>query len=427
MNILVISYENWCDTNNGGNVLSNIFDAFGDARFAQVYCSAGAPKNRICTEYFQITDTMLIKREQGRCFSTKDAEETSAPIEDESLKNHTKKSLLREFFMLGRELLWKFLPWKSPQLADFITGFKPDVIFAPCYAFAHVSRIALYAKQLTGCPIISYISDDNYSLRKISFSPSFWINKLITRSAVRDLFSECELIYTMTTAQKREYEEIFHKPMKILCKSADFDALTPNELHDPIRLIYGGGLYLNRWKLLLQIRKALELINRDGVKAQLMVFTDTSVNQRAIRKLHDARNAVVMPAIPYSRLMEEYRLSDIAVHVESFDKQSYLMTRLSFSTKIIDCLTSGCAVLAIGPRGQAGIDYLEENNAAVCIRDERSVASSVTELLSDPAEIRRYAERAIALGRRSHRKADISASIKNDFETIIKGQTHSSC
>ena len=71
MMVIVISLEVWRDDNNGGNVLSNIFDGI-EAEFAQVYCSSGFPKNDICKKYFQMTDAMAIKnifkkQKMGRC------------------------------------------------------------------------------------------------------------------------------------------------------------------------------------------------------------------------------------------------------------------------------------------------------------------------------------------------------------------------
>ena len=75
----------------------------------------------------------------------------------------------------------------------------------------------------------------------------------------------------------------------------------------------------------------------------------------------------------YQGLIEKYRNSDVAVHVESFDLKNRLTTRLSFSTKIIDCMNSGCAILAIGPNSQAGMAYLKDNNAAICINNIKDI------------------------------------------------------
>ena len=48
MKILIVSYEAWRDTNNGGNVLSNIFFSFDNTEIAQIYCSGELPSNTIC-------------------------------------------------------------------------------------------------------------------------------------------------------------------------------------------------------------------------------------------------------------------------------------------------------------------------------------------------------------------------------------------
>ena len=60
MRVLIISEEVWQDGTNGGNVLSNIFSDTG-YEFAQIYCSAGQPQNRLCKKYYQMTDSMMIK------------------------------------------------------------------------------------------------------------------------------------------------------------------------------------------------------------------------------------------------------------------------------------------------------------------------------------------------------------------------------
>ena len=59
MKVLIISAETWRDDKNGGNVLSNIFNNT-NFEFAQIYCNPGNPSNKLCKNYFQLTDTMII-------------------------------------------------------------------------------------------------------------------------------------------------------------------------------------------------------------------------------------------------------------------------------------------------------------------------------------------------------------------------------
>lgn len=423
MNILIVSYEAWRDTNNGGNVLSNIFRAFPDAKLAQLYCSGEMPQNSVCQAYFQISDSMLLSSQKGRALEEKDysVDETgTANVAENRVKNRV-PSLLKEPVLLARELLWTVFRWKTPELEDFIRDFKPDLIFAPCYAYYHVSKLALYAKEVAGCPMISYISDDNYSLKQLRFSPSFWINRLITRKWIRRHFAACSLVYTMTDMQKEEYEAKLKRPMKVLCKSAEF---TPREaaVGSPVRFIYAGGLYLNRWRMLSKLAEAIRALNRDGIRAELHIYSGSRLKESRVNRLHDGTHSFLHEAIPFSELTERYRESDVAVHVESFDLKNRLITRLSFSTKIIDCMNSGCAILAVGPDTQAGIAYLREHGAAACVCDLKELSSTVRELVDHPEQIRDYAQRAHQLGKQNHDRAVIEKHLKQDFREVIEGK-----
>ncbi len=422
MKILIVSYEAWRDTNNGGNVLSNMFEAFPDADLAQIYCSGELPQNSICQTYFQLSDSMLLTRNKGCRLETKDYS-ISAADRDGVIENTIKSKIpecLKNAALLARELLWTVVNWKSEGLEAFVKEFHPDIIFAPCYSFFHVSKLALHVKKIAGCPMISYISDDNYSLKRLTLSPSFWINRLITRKWIRRHFAECSLVYTMTEMQKKEYEALFHRPMKVLCKSAAFTE-EEREVGDPIRLIYAGGLYLNRWKILTRLAKVLASVNEPQVKAQLHVYSGSKLSARNARGLHDGQNVFLHDPIPFEQLKEQYRASDIAVHVESFDLKNRLITRLSFSTKIIDCMNSGCAVLAIGPSSQAGISYLKENDGAVCVTDINDLASTIDRLVNQKASIREYAEKAKRLGRKNHIKEIVEKQIRQDFQDVLMG------
>ena len=303
------------------------------------------------------------------------------------------------------------------SMEDFVKDFGPDIIFAPCYSFFHVSKLALHIKSIAGCPMISYISDDNYSIKQLKFYPSFIINRLITRKWIRRLFKECSLVYTMTELQKTEYEALHGISMKVLCKSAEFEDRT-TEVGDPVQIIYAGGLYLNRWKVLCKLIDALEAVNADGIKAQLHIYSGSQLGEKAVKKLNNGNSSFMHSSVPFGELSRIYRSSDIAVHVESFDLKNRLITRLSFSTKIIDCMNSGCAVLAIGPEGQAGIAYLKDNDAALCVNNINQLQQVVDKLVTEPDLIKEYSAKAIALGKRNHIREDIEKGIREDFYRI---------
>lgn len=422
MKILIVSYEAWRDTNNGGNVLSNIFSAFDKDDIAQIYCSGELPSNSICSKYFQLSSSMLLSSQKGKKLK-EEIYQNSDSSQADLLENSVKRkmpSFFRETALFMRELLWDIVNWKTPELTSFVEEFNPDIIFAPCYSYSHVSKLALHVQKILGCPMISYISDDNYSLKCVSFSPLFWIGRLKTRKWIRRHFEKCQLIYTMTDLQKDEYEKIFGVPMKVLCKAASFDKEDKSTVNTPVKLIYGGGLYLNRWKVLSELSSVLRRINSEKVIAQLHIYSNTKLKSRTAKLLNDGYNSFLHSAIPFSELEKEYQNSDIAIHVESFDLRNRLLTRLSFSTKIIDCMNSGCAVLAIGPQTQAGIKYLKDNNAALCINEMECIDDEIANLLSNTEKIIFYSKQAKILGKRNHKKEKIDSMVRTDFSSVIE-------
>ena len=72
--------------------------------------------------------------------------------------------------------------------------------------------------------------------------------------------------------------------------------------------------------------------------------------------------------------------SDIAVHAEGFDVESIEQVKLSFSTKIIDCLQSGAPVLCIADESSAGARYLEREHSAVIVHDPSQIAEGIQEI-----------------------------------------------
>lgn len=424
MRVLIISHEVWTESSNGGNVLSNIFSGF-DAEFAQIYCSPGIPNNKLCKKYFQITDKMVIdgllkKQKIGKEIRF---EEFPYELEVISANSENKKWYFKIFtkyrlsvFSLLRELLWKFSPWKTKELEEFILDFKPDVIFAPCYSHLFMLRLDRYVKKIAGVNMISYISDDNYSLRQFNLSPFYWINRFLSRASIKKTFKDYSLVYTMTDEQSYELKKSLGANMKILLKGADFSGECKKLIvNNPIRIVYAGGIYINRWKILSKIGDCLKQINQNDVKIRLDIYTQNSVSEMQKKLLDDGNSIFLHSAVSQSELKDIYRLSDIALHVESFELKYRLMTRLSFSTKIVDCLASTCAVMAISWKEHSGLKYLKQNDAALCIDDLSKLNETLIYLVQNPDSVVEYANKAWLCGKRNHQINEISKNLQNDF------------
>ena len=420
MKILIVSMETWRSDTNGGNVLANIFGDI-EAEFAQVYCSSGIPDNSICSKYYQMTDGMAIqnilhKKKMGFSFDLNDIEKGKKESVDDHISEIKKKGSF-EIFRVAREIVWSLSDYRNKSLKKFVLDFDPDIIFAPCYGATYMLSLTRYIAELTKKPVISYISDDLYSLRQLRFSPVFWLNRLVIRKSVRKTWKYYNLIYTMTSTQM-ELMSRLGKPMKILCKSGDFNKeLKGKSVAYPIRFIYAGGIYLNRWKTLQILTDAMRSIGEN--KFVLDIYTGNALPKCAEKKLNDGIVSRVHASIPYDQLMKEYEKSDIALHVESFDIKNRLNVRMSFSTKIIDCLDSGCAVMAICDKKQGGYAYLKEKDAAFCAYSRKMIEKVLKQVLNNPEIIQVYREKALKCGKENHLKEKILMDLQNDFCSIV--------
>lgn len=425
MKVLIISAEVWRDDTNGGNVLSNIFSG-SEYQFAQIYCNPGEPQNKLCKDYYQMTDSMMIrsilrKGEPGKALHYEDypCGKTNQPqtAEQENKKFYSFFRNYRfEIFYVIRSLIWKAAGWKTEKLKSFIQDFEPDIIFAPCYASHEMLAIDRFAKSIADVPVISYISDDNYGLKQFRLDPVYWLNRFVLRRNMRKTFKIYDLVYTMTDEQKQEYEKALHCNMKILKKSGDFSNVPLKEkVNTPIRLIYAGGIYCGRWRTLARIVRELRIINQDTTRMVLDIYTGNQLTAKQKKVLDDGVNSRVHSAISQEQLKEEYHKSDIALHVESFDLKYKLLTRLSFSTKIIDCMASGCAVMAICWKQHSGYIYLRDNQIAICCDSLENVREKLLMVLNEPSILNDYQSRAVEFGKINHQTERIVKKVQEDF------------
>lgn len=421
MKILIVSYELWDGVTNGGNVLSSIFEGY-DAEFAQIFCVSGTPYNKTCKKYFQISDQMIMYRKEiGKELSFEDY---PANIEGANPRGSERKTItyFRSSLMLLREMAWFLSKWKTKELERFVRDFNPDIIFAPCNPIPHVLKLQKYVKSIAKCPMVSYVYDDIYSLKKFSLSPVFWLNHFHNRKHIRRIFKDYDYVFTMTDKQKNEYEKHFNRPMGILCKCGRFDKDVDEkrEICYPVKIIYAGGVYINRWKILKKVKNALCKINQNGKLAELHIYTANKVSEKQKKAMADNESSFLHSAVGSEELKEIYKSFHIALHVESFDIVNRLNTRLSFSTKIVDCLESGCAVVAIAPKGQAGMEYLKENGAALCINSKKNIENELRRIIEKTGLIEEYSISAIKLGKDKHKREHISSTLKKTFDGLLK-------
>ena len=124
--------------------------------------------------------------------------------------------------------------------------------------------------------------------------------------------------------------------------------------------------------------------------------------------------------IPSNQVKDNLMNGDIVLHLESFDNVEKEKTRLSFSTKIVDCLNSGRALMAIGWDKAASIDYLIKNDAALVATDENEIFNILKEIQNNPSILLEYANKAWTCGKRNHQIDEIQKNLYKELRSLVK-------
>ena len=431
MKILVLSYEVWNDKINGNNVTSNWFEGM-EAEFANIYTSPGEPYNNCCQKYYQITDSMMAKsiitnKKAGKKVdwipNTQQEQRAVAEAEPQKLYKFL-KAISGDWLRLMREVLWLWGKYDIDGMKEFIDEFQPDIIFSERMATCKMLRLEKVVTQISKAPLIAFTGDDEYSLRQFKISPLYWINRFMVRRRLRNMVRKYEIYYTLSQEQLEDYEKRFGCNMKILqkCGVLSSSEYIERKVNAPIRIIYAGKLYMNRWKTLADIVEVLKEINKNEVKMILEIYTRDQLTQKQDCLLNDNVNSYVRGAVSQEELAEKYKKADIALHVESKQLSQRLMTRLSFSTKIIDCLFSGCAVLAYCWSEQSGWRYLKREDAAICVESKEELRHNLKKMCENPKIVQMYAKKAYECCQRNHQKETVQGNLLRDFEMVCNKQ-----
>ena len=236
---------------------------------------------------------------------------------------------------------------------------------------------------------------------------------------MRNTFKYYKLTYTMTEEQLLECQKAFNCNVKILKKGSNVDKYKEKNIGNPINLIYAGGTYLGRTNTLIKLAKEIKKTNKDGIKFKLNIYTGNELSKRQLKILNDRENSIVHGLVSQNELTKIYNNGDIALHIEGFDLKNRLITRISFSTKIIDLLCSSCAVMAIAWEKHSGYTYLKRNDVAICINNIRNIRGELEKIWRNNKIITEYSKKAVEFCEKNHKIEEINKMMIEDFNNIM--------
>ena len=411
--ILIVSHAVFSDTSNSGIALSSIFRYWDPNAIAQIFCHTEVPKSKVCHRYFRITDFDVLKsvftrRECGQEMIN----EVDKQPEDRANLNLTEiQQRIYEFgrkkyscVILARDMIWELAKWQSAKMNQWIDEFTPDIIFLAAGEYKFIYRIGQTIAKYRRIPLVIYIGDDIYSICSFSISPFYWLERMLLRRTIKETVGSSTCFIANHEMLGKEYSHNFGIDYFVFPTSFPSSVIEPQVKEDlPLILLYTGGIIsINRWVILRKIGEALSALNQNGQKAILIIYSSDHPNSK-MRRLLNIKGAMMFKGrLTFSEVQSVISDSDILVHVESMDKVNRRLTRLSISTKIPQYLTSGKAILAVGPEEVSSIRYLKDNNSAMVITDLQMLKKELDILISDSELRLQLAKNALKLSQDQH-------------------------
>lgn len=417
MNILVITKAAWDDRIASGNTLSNFFEGWKDVNFFCLYSRDAEPNNNVCKEYYSISPISIVKcffnpSKIGRRFIYDPQDGyVSDCVSEEKMINIAKRN--KSIFEFIYHLAYATDLWKNRSFKKFIADCNPDIVFCFGHSDPLTYRVVKYIRQNTKARIISYFVDDLYRTNCSVFN----INQKLKNRNLKGIAQMSDLCYAICQRMCDEYKDLYGKSFRLLHKGCDINQIK-TVINSPVKFVYAGNLFYHRDRILGVLAKVLEKVNDGTPKAHLDIYSGTPVNGEILSMLNIEGTSTLHKARSFEEIKQIMRESDIVLHVESFDEEQMKRVRLSFSTKITDCMQSGSMMMAIGPDTVASIDYAARIPGCVVVNNLEHLEDTIQGLLDCNTKIIENAIKTNEFAKKNIELNQFRNRLKAEFESL---------
>lgn len=430
MRILVFSKAPWDVSNNLGNTLSNWFSGWKEDVFFHITTRYGIFNNNVCNDYFIVSEGDMLRNyyRPESIGSRVDSSRLSVVKSNEAL--HRKRNMgiqgiilsvmhrypLASIYYLSM-FLWNSGKWKNAKFRQFITDSNPDVFFAFLDDFYMLLPIIREVMKYTKARIVIYAADDTYNRRALGFlNNRFWKkNRALFEQTIR----LADKLYGASPKLCDEYSRSFDVSVDPLYKGVRIDNRATRPFSPVVKIVYAGNLFYGRERVLMQVVEVLDNLYLQGFLSTFDVYCASELRWKNRKRMSTSKVARWMGGRHYDEIVEANSHASIVLHIESSEEQDIQMTRLSFSTKIIDALQSGACLLAYGPKDIASMEYIESIPGAIVVDDQMSLASALKHLISNPIEIANRARSSTAFAKEHHSVQNVHAQLRSDLSGFV--------
>lgn len=397
-----------------------------DVEIANIYLADGEPEYEPNVKaYYKISEKALVNglrhpfRNSSPVGEKVSVGAPSIAMADSEYDNYLSVGKKKRWpiMFLMREMVWKFGNINIDGVTKFAKDFNPDIIFLPYYYAVYVFRMALYLKNVLNVPMTGEACLDIYSLKQLSFDPVFWLNRFYIRKWIRKAARVSASLYTISEKMRIDYSKYLNIESKILYKIPDFSRKQSDytSIGHPVQFLFTGNIGANRWKTLSLLATAL----KNNGWGHLDIYTATPLTDEIKKALNLEGYSEIHDPVTQEQVKVLQNNADVLVHAESFDLANKFLVRYSISTKIMDYLCMGRAILGIGPKDVASIEYLKDNDAAMVATNPDEMNNLIKNLKDNPNMVMNYSQKGLAFAKTQMNAEEMKMSLYNDMKEII--------
>lgn len=408
--VLVCTVGPWSDT-VGSNTMSELFRDYPKDKLACLYIRADISNSDVCHHYFHIFEGRVMKSlyrrdvQTGEEYLLGEQRVSNKDAEQEKARYDSFRSKRNWFYLFAREWVWLLGKWKSKELDCFLEKFNPDIVVFPIESYIHFNHINEYIiKKCNPRKVVSYLWDDNFTYKQYPNSLGYRIHRWWLRHSVKRLIKNSTTVFSICPKMKREVDAEYGIDSVLLTKPIyQFNEVKQVVPTLPIKILYTGKLIYGRDETIAEIVDALKIINKDGQKVFLQIYTNTVLSQDMWQRIYVEGCCEIKGFVPQDEAIRIQKEADVLLYAEGLSNTN-LVARLSFSTKMTDYLASGNCIWAVGNKDLAPIEYLKEEDAGIVSTDRASILGALQQIVERPNMLKNYAEKAQLCGIKNHNK-----------------------
>lgn len=418
MKVLVVSHNVFSDTSSMGKTLLSYFSEFNENNLAQFFIHSEVPTSQLCKKYYRITDSEAIKSiigiKVGKIFSQDeiDTKRVSSRT-DTDLKGTLYQKARRRtpLIYLIRNFWWLLSRWNSSHLQQWLDEFNPDCIFFASGDYAFMYDIARKIAVSRKIPLYIACMDEYYIYNKNEGSFLGKIQHRLFMKSVRKAMNYATSVFCVCEKMSIDYSMLLKKHCITIYTSSSISSSL--DINKKIKISYLGNLGLQRNKQLIAIGRCLKSL---GLEPDHIDVYSSESRKEIVDEFNEENGIIFHGAVSADKVLQVIGESLAVIHTESFDEKVRRRVRYSVSTKIADSLASGTCIFAYGPEEVASIDYLKNENAAICCTDERLLKESLENLILNNSLRETTIKNALQLAQKNHKPNKTPEIIKSELD-----------